>query len=54
MFFNKAQNLEYLKNLNIKEINIPNFTFFSVLEWNRNNKLIIKNNTPQNNSVTVE
>lgn len=43
MFFNKAQNLEYLKNLNIKEINIPNFTFFSVLEWKRNKKLIIKN-----------
>ena len=42
MFFNKAQNLEYLKNLNIKEINIPNFTFFSVLEWKRNKKLIIK------------
>ena len=54
MFFNKAQNLEYLKNLNIKEINIPNFIIFSFLEWKRNKQLIIKNIKKRlNNKICV-
>ena len=40
-FVSKAHNLNELNNKKFKSFNIPNFYFFSVLEWNRDKRKII-------------
>ena len=40
-FVSKAHNLNELNNIKFKSFNIPNFYFFSVLEWNRDKRKII-------------
>ena len=47
MFINKAQNLNYLEKFKIKNIEIPKFIYFNVLEWKNNRKLIINKITKE-------
>ncbi len=42
MFKNKAENLNFLNKYSIKNIEIPKFIFFNLLEWDKNKKKIIK------------
>ena len=47
MFINKAQNLNYLEKFKIKNIEIPKFIYFNVLEWKNNRELIINKITKE-------
>ena len=42
MFLNKAQNLNYLNTFKIKNVEIPKFIYFNILEWKKNKNKLFK------------
>ena len=40
MFLNKAKNLQYIKDCNLKNLKVPKFFFFKVKDWEKNKKNI--------------
>ena len=54
MFTNKAQNLNYLESINLKNFIVPKFVFFNYKEWKKNNnKLINKAKKKLNKRICI-
>ncbi len=54
MFLNKAKNLQYIKDCNIKNLKVPKFSFFKVEEWEKNKNIITQDvNQSLNNKICI-
>ena len=54
MFLNKAKNLQYIKDCNIKNLKVPKFSFFKVKDWEKNKNIICQDiNKSLNNRICI-
>ena len=54
MFLNKAKNLQYIKDCNIKNLKVPKFSFFKVKDWEKNKNIICQDvNQSLNNKICI-